>query len=457
MAIYKEYTLPPEQMKAWLGDRQGAIVGTRRRRAIRLEGRRSHPDPGDDLAAEERRHDLGVQPGRHLRRRAGRRQDAVLLPLRLPRREPRAGRRAGRLVHRQGQGPVSSRWRWRRPSTTMFANSQAETKTTTEKGFIEGFAKQIGDIGSIMIAILVAVLFTILLVVGNTMAQAVRERTSELAVLKTLGFSDAAVLALVLAESLFVAVVGGGLGLFVAWLIVLGGDPDRRLPAGLHLPARDIVIGVVLMVARRRRRGHPAGGRARCASRSPTRCARRKDLSHVVLHPDLLGHLAERPDHPPAPGLVGGRRRRHRRRRHRVRRGAVDRRGLPGGDEERRPAAIARSSCAAAPATRCRAASTATPPRSSSRRPASAARTTQPLASPELYVIVDLPKRSTMTPANVPLRGIDAGDAAGALRRPHRPGADARRSAPTRSSPGAPRRRTFAGLSVGSHRQDGRR
>ena len=96
----------------------------------------------------------------------------------------------------------------------MFANSQAETKTTTEKGFVEGFAKQIGDIGSIMIAILTAVLFTILLVVGNTMAQAVRERTSELAVLKTLGFTDAAVLGLVLAESLFVAVVGGGLGLF---------------------------------------------------------------------------------------------------------------------------------------------------------------------------------------------------------------------------------------------------
>jgi putative ABC transport system permease protein len=130
----------------------------------------------------------------------------------------------------------------------MFANSQAETKTTTEKGFIEGFAKQIGDIGSIMIAILVAVLFTILLVVGNTMAQAVRERTSELAVLKTLGFSDTTVLSLVLAESLFVAVVGGGLGLFVAWLFVLGGDPTGGMLPAFTLPTRDIVMGVVLMV-----------------------------------------------------------------------------------------------------------------------------------------------------------------------------------------------------------------
>ena len=130
----------------------------------------------------------------------------------------------------------------------MFANSNAETKTTTEKGFVEGFAKQIGDIGSIMMAILAAVLFTILLVVGNTMAQAVRERTSELAVLKTLGFSDMTVLALVLAESLFVAVVGGGLGLLLAWAFVQRGDPTNGLLPAFYLPGRDLVTGVVLMI-----------------------------------------------------------------------------------------------------------------------------------------------------------------------------------------------------------------
>ena len=86
------------------------------------------------------------------------------------------------------------------------------------------------------------------LVVGNTMAQAVRERTSELAVLKTLGFSDTAVLSLVLAESLFVALVGGGLGLFAAWLIVLGGDPTGGFLPAFTLPNRDIVTGVALMV-----------------------------------------------------------------------------------------------------------------------------------------------------------------------------------------------------------------
>jgi putative ABC transport system permease protein len=132
----------------------------------------------------------------------------------------------------------------------MFANSPAETKTTTEKGFIEGFAKQVGDIGSIMIAILGAVLFTILLVVGNTMAQAVRERTSELAVLKTLGFSNPTILALVLAESLSIAIVGGGLGLALSWaLIHFGGDPTGAYLSPFVLPTRDVLAGIGIILS----------------------------------------------------------------------------------------------------------------------------------------------------------------------------------------------------------------
>jgi putative ABC transport system permease protein len=130
----------------------------------------------------------------------------------------------------------------------MFANSSAETKTTTEKGFIEGFAKQIGDIGSIMIAISSTVLFMFGLVAASTMAQSVRERTSELAVLKTLGFSGPAILGLVLAESLFIAFTGGLLGLGLAWLFVQGGDPTNGMLPIFVLPPRDLVLGVGLMV-----------------------------------------------------------------------------------------------------------------------------------------------------------------------------------------------------------------
>jgi putative ABC transport system permease protein len=130
----------------------------------------------------------------------------------------------------------------------MFANSSAETKTTTEKGFVEGFAKQVGDIGAIMIAILVAVLFTMLLVAANTMAQSVRERTSEMGVLKTLGFSNASILALVLGESVLIAVLGGSLGLGVSWLIVQQGDPTNGMLPIFILPNRDVVIGGVMIV-----------------------------------------------------------------------------------------------------------------------------------------------------------------------------------------------------------------
>ena len=127
-----------------------------------------------------------------------------------------------------------------------FAYSRARFEELIDDAL--SFAKQIGDIGAIMIAILVAVFFTILLVVANTMAQSVRERTSELAVLKTLGFSNAAVLALVLAESIFVALLGGSLGLALAWAIVQHGDPTGgQLPAFV-LPNRDLGTGGLLMV-----------------------------------------------------------------------------------------------------------------------------------------------------------------------------------------------------------------
>ena len=88
-----------------------------------------------------------------------------------------------------------------------------------------------------------------LLVAASTMAQSVRERTSELAVLKTLGFSGGLILVLVLAESLFIAIVGGGLGLLLAWLFVQGGDPTGGMLPIFVLPNRDIALGVGLMVA----------------------------------------------------------------------------------------------------------------------------------------------------------------------------------------------------------------
>jgi putative ABC transport system permease protein len=103
-----------------------------------------------------------------------------------------------------------------------FVNSSHETKTETESAFAAGFAKQFGNIEFLILTIGSVVFFTLLLVTGNTMAISVRERTSELGVLKAIGVSDRLVLFLVLAESLAIALFGGVLGLALAILAIPG-------------------------------------------------------------------------------------------------------------------------------------------------------------------------------------------------------------------------------------------
>jgi putative ABC transport system permease protein len=115
---------------------------------------------------------------------------------------------------------------------TLFTNSPDETKTQPEKEFAIGFAKQIGDIGALVTRILIAVFFTILILTGNTMAQSIRERIPELAILKTLGFSDGKVTALVLAEAVLLLILGGGIGMgaAVAVMPALNGSTGGRFP-----------------------------------------------------------------------------------------------------------------------------------------------------------------------------------------------------------------------------------
>ena len=114
----------------------------------------------------------------------------------------------------------------------LFMNSPDETKTQPEKEFALGFAKQIGDIGALVTRILIAVFFTILILTGNTMAQSIRERIPELAILKTLGFSDLKITALVLAEAALLLVLGGGIGMgaAVAAMPGLNGATGGRFP-----------------------------------------------------------------------------------------------------------------------------------------------------------------------------------------------------------------------------------
>ena len=112
-----------------------------------------------------------------------------------------------------------------------FENSADETKTQSEQEFQLGFLKQLGDIGFIVNAISGAVFFTILILTGYTMSQAVRERVPELAVLKCLGFTDRTVLLLVLAESLALCLIGALLGMLLATLVTGALPPEYPVRA----------------------------------------------------------------------------------------------------------------------------------------------------------------------------------------------------------------------------------
>lgn len=132
----------------------------------------------------------------------------------------------------------------------MFANSPAETETSTEAAFNKAFIEQMGDIGFIIMAVVMAAFFTILLIVGNSMWQSIKERTNEIAVLKTLGFTAQKVFSMVLAESFLLAGIGGILGLAGAWLLLSVAGPAMQgfLPA-LVMGQSVFLSGVIFIIA----------------------------------------------------------------------------------------------------------------------------------------------------------------------------------------------------------------
>jgi len=246
MKIYPEYKLPEDQYAAWMADRQGAVVGVDLAERfgwkigdrIPIQATFWRPKQGNVWEFNI----VGMYDGEQG-------VDKTQMFFRydyLNENRATGDGLVGWYVVKIADGSQAHAMGTK--FDEMFANSSAETKTTTEKGFVEGFAKQVGDIGAIMIAILAAVLFTMLLVAANTMAQSVRERTSEVGVLKTLGFSNAAVLLLVLGESIIIAVVGGGLGLLASWAFVQQGDPTNGMLPIFVLPPRDVAVGAGLIV-----------------------------------------------------------------------------------------------------------------------------------------------------------------------------------------------------------------
>lgn len=245
MAMYPEFHLAPEQMKAWKETRTGAVVGEDL--AKRFGWKIGDRVPLVSSIWPRKESDVwefdivGIYTG--TRKSADKtgfyfRYDYFD--------EARVGGKGtagwymAKVKDPQNTAEASA------AIDALFANSPYETKSETEAAMAQGFAEQMGNIVAITVAILSAVFFTILLVAGNTMAQAVRERTEELGVLKALGFSNELMLVLVLAESFVIAGLGGGLGLLAAWLVTVPGSPAPAVFPIFYIPNRDLLLGAGL-------------------------------------------------------------------------------------------------------------------------------------------------------------------------------------------------------------------
>ncbi len=244
-AVYPEYLVPDDQWQAYMHDREGAVVGEDLAKRFHWKVGDRIPIKGTIFQGVWEFNIRGIYHGKQVQ------DDTTQFWLHYKYLEERANAYWKGLVG----------WYWVKvdnPDDSVrvskeidetFSNSPWETKTDTEKAFATGFAKQAGNIQLLILSIGAVVFFTLLLVTGNTMAIAVRERVRDLAVLKAVGFSDVFVLVLVLAESVLIAAIGGALGLGLAKLITLGGDPTHGMLPLFYLSPQTAMVGFAVAVA----------------------------------------------------------------------------------------------------------------------------------------------------------------------------------------------------------------
>jgi putative ABC transport system permease protein len=237
--VYPEFKLPPAELRAWQDTRTGAIVG-------QSLATKFHWKIGDQIPLQGT---IFPQKGGantwtfnlvgiyHVANASQRQQEQALFFHWKYFDEATAfgGGNVGWYIVKIGRPKDADRIA--QAIDAISANSDHETKSQSEDAFQASFVSQFADIGLIVGSIMGAVFFTLILLTGNTMAQAVRERIPELAILKTVGFSNRSVLGLVLAESVLLLLLGGAVGLGLADVAVsvirarLGAIP--MLPVGL--------------------------------------------------------------------------------------------------------------------------------------------------------------------------------------------------------------------------------
>ncbi len=253
-AMYPEFQMPPEQFRDFLGDLRGCAIGRKlaEKYAWKIGDHfflesfippyRKASGPFEFVVRAIFDTDTGKYPGtdtnimffqyKYLYEATGRTLDAGTYTVEID--DP-------------GQAGTVSK-----AIDTLFENSDAQTHTETEQAFRAGFIAMAGNLALLLNSIGLAVSFTILLVTANTMSMAVRERRTEIAVLKTLGFSSSLVMTLVLAEALLLGFLGGGVGVFgsqsLMWLLM--NSPAKNMLAGVGLSSLSIkpAVGLLGMV-----------------------------------------------------------------------------------------------------------------------------------------------------------------------------------------------------------------
>ena len=249
MAMYPEFKLPPDQMKAWLGDKQGFVAGRdladrfgwKIGQKIPIKGTFNRPKGGDGVTWEFNL--VGIYDG-----------------------EPETDKtqflfRWDYLDENRTLAPGNVGWvlikvedasragELAKTLDKQFENSSYETKTDTEGAMAQSFANQVGNIGAMVTGISGVVLFMVLLIAASQMSLAVRERTNEIGALKAMGFEDSHILVLILIESMALSLVAGAVGLGIAWLLSLSGDPTGGFLPIWVLRPEHMAIGLGLAAA----------------------------------------------------------------------------------------------------------------------------------------------------------------------------------------------------------------
>lgn len=249
--VYPEVKITPEEFAAWKADRQGIVIGTvlaerygwKKGDRLPLKSSIFRKSNGSDTW------EFNIVAVYTVENSAGWDNQSAMFHYDYYNESLQFGRNEIGWMTIKVKDPNQSEAIAKRVDA-LFANSADETKTGTEKAFTKQFMEQIGNIGKILVSVVFAVFFTMLLVTANTMAQSVRERTNEIGVLKTLGFSSGSVLRLILGEALFLTIVGGLIGFGLAVLAVGGLQPTMKKYFPIfEIDSSTLVVSFVLMVA----------------------------------------------------------------------------------------------------------------------------------------------------------------------------------------------------------------